>query len=114
LLFFFLSFLGGTPLHNAAYNGHYESAFVLLRNGAAVDDVDLRGCTALHLATSVRGRDRIREIRREEKRKEKKERRKESVFVLSRNGAAVGEVDHRDCIWLLWCVNRRGKKREEN
>eukprot|EP00434_Breviolum_minutum_P015714 symbB.v1.2.013846.t1/scaffold988.1/size146321/3 len=41
---------GDTPLHQAAYNGHVETAEFLLSKGAAVDAKRIDGDTPLHLA----------------------------------------------------------------
>ena len=44
--------LGATPLHEAARNGHLETARVLLDRGADVNARDSRGLTPLHYAAS--------------------------------------------------------------
>ena len=41
-----------TPLHYAAANGSYQCTVTLLTAGAAVNEPDGKGCTALHYAAA--------------------------------------------------------------
>lgn len=49
----FCFYPGRTPLHYASTNCNYQCVFALAGSGASINELDLRGCSALHYAAAV-------------------------------------------------------------
>lgn len=44
---------GRTPLHYASANCNYQCVFALAGSGASINELDQRGCSALHYAAAA-------------------------------------------------------------
>lgn len=42
-----------TPLHYASANCNYQCVFALVGSGASINELDQRGCSALHYAAAA-------------------------------------------------------------